>query len=136
MTDKEFNRTLQLFRESGRSWSEHWMDQPWKVRPAYGPSLLHWIAPVLATAAAALFLILPAPQHRAPERPFVPIRFVEPPAPYERVAVERMTVPVAALVAAGFDLPGGDPSGSVDADVLIGQDGRAHAIRLRERTLQ
>ena len=136
MNDKEFNRALQLFRDSGKAWGEHWMEQPPTTHPRARASLLHWVAPLLASAGAALFLILPAPRHYAPERPFVPIPFVEPPSPYERVAVEHMTVPVSALVAAGFDLPGGDPSGSVEADVLIGQDGRAHAIRLREGSLQ
>ncbi len=56
-----------------------------------------------------------------------------PPAPYERLAITRAEVPVAALIAAGFTLYSADPAGSVEADVLMGQDGRVHAVRLLER---
>ncbi len=64
------------------------------------------------------------------EIPFVEIPFVAPLAPYERAEVQRMDVPVAALVAAGFEVHVPDTAGTVQADVLVGQDGRAHAIRL------
>ena len=69
----------------------------------------------------------PAPQAAAP---FIEIPYVAPFAPYERASVERMDVPVAALVAAGFEVHVPDASGTVKADVLVGQDGRPHAIRL------
>jgi hypothetical protein len=41
-----------------------------------------------------------------------------------------MDVPVAALMAAGFEVHGAEPGGTVSADVLVGQDGRMHAVRL------
>ena len=41
-----------------------------------------------------------------------------------------MEIPVAALIAAGFNLGNLDPGGVVNADVLVSQDGRARAIRL------
>jgi hypothetical protein len=66
----------------------------------------------------------------AAEQPFVEIPYVAPLAPYERASVVRMDVSVDALVASGFQLQGQRPGNSVMADVLVGQDGRAHAIRL------
>ena len=66
----------------------------------------------------------------ADRAPFMEIPFVAPLAPYERATVERQDVPVAALIAAGFDVHVSDATGTVKADVLVGQDGRPHAIRL------
>jgi hypothetical protein len=67
---------------------------------------------------------------REPERPFVPIPYLAPPSPYERIQVVRMQLPVAALIAAGLQIRRADPGGRVDADVVVGQDGRARAVRL------
>jgi len=41
----------------------------------------------------------------------------------------RMDVPVAALIASGFEVRVPDAGVSLPADVLIGQDGRPYAIR-------
>jgi hypothetical protein len=71
-----------------------------------------------------------APTEAEAERPFVPIPYVLPPAPDERVEVVRMRVPVAALIAAGLPLEIADPGAQVEADVLVGQDGRPRAVRL------
>ena len=57
------------------------------------------------------------------------IPYVAPLAPYERTQVVRMSVPVTALIAAGFEVHARDIGAAVRADVLIGQDGRAYAIR-------
>jgi hypothetical protein len=65
-----------------------------------------------------------------PEQPFVQIPFVAPPAPYERLAVVRQHMPVAALIAAGFCVFAQDAGAAVPADLLVGQDGRPLAIRL------
>ena len=135
MNDDELNRALALFRESGRAWSEHWMNQPgMRTKRAAPPQRLRWAVLVAATLIPAAILLQPTPRTVAPAQPFVPIPFVAPPAPYERTSVARMEVPVAALVAAGFDVPALEPGSSVQADVLIGQDGRAHAIRLLARS--
>lgn len=67
---------------------------------------------------------------RESEQPFVPIPYLAPPAPYERIEVVRMELPVAALIAAGLTVRTTDPGGRVEADVLVGQDGRARAVRL------
>jgi hypothetical protein len=41
-----------------------------------------------------------------------------------------MNVPVSALIAAGLQVPAVDPGMQVVADVVVGQDGRARALRL------
>jgi hypothetical protein len=41
-----------------------------------------------------------------------------------------MDVPMAALTAAGFGINAVDPGATVQADVLVGEDGRARAFRL------
>jgi len=64
------------------------------------------------------------------EQPFVPIPYVLPPAPDERVEVVRMELPVAALIAAGLEVRTADPGAQAEADVIFGQDGRARAVRL------
>jgi hypothetical protein len=68
--------------------------------------------------------------YRPAEEPFVPIPYIAPPAPYERVEVVRMELPVAALIAAGLTVRTADPGARVEAEVLVGQDGRARAVRL------
>jgi len=71
----------------------------------------------------------PAPAEPS-EAPFVPIPYLAPPAPYERIEVVRMQVPVAALIAAGVPVRTADLGARVEADVMVGQDGRARAVRL------
>src|SRR6266542_3277648 len=61
---------------------------------------------------------------------FIRIPFTAPLAPYERIQVVRKNMAVAALIAAGFEVRVPDTGAIVTADVLIGQDGRAHAIRI------
>ena len=58
------------------------------------------------------------------------VPYVVPPAPYERTEVMRMEVPVTTLLAAGLEVHVPAVEGTVRADVLVGQDGRALAIRL------
>jgi hypothetical protein len=118
-----------------------------------GRRIARWTAAVTALAASVFVLVVtiehrrPTPQPAAPvaaaqapvqasaqpadsDQPFVPIPYVLPPAPYERVEVVRMQVPVAALVAAGFRLQNADQGAQAEADVIVGQDGRARAVRL------
>ena len=66
----------------------------------------------------------------APEQPFVPIPYVTPLEPYERFDVVRMELPVAALISAGFDVQSPDTGALAEADVVVGQDGRARAVRV------
>lgn len=65
-----------------------------------------------------------------PETAFVLIPYVAPLAPYERADIVRVDLPVAALIAAGLRVPRAAPQATAQADVLVGQDGRAHAIRV------
>jgi hypothetical protein len=65
-----------------------------------------------------------------PEQPFIAIPYTLPLEPYERADVMRMDLPVAALIAAGLPMNMADPAAMARADVLVGQDGRARAIRL------
>ena len=101
----------------------------------------HWIAAAGAIAASVVGLWMlehrPAPQLVAPpaveaeaEPPFVPIPYVLPPGPYERVEVVRMSLPVSELIAAGFQMQTSDLGAQAEADVMVGQDGRPRAVRL------
>ena len=65
-----------------------------------------------------------------PSQPFIAIPYTEPIAPYERASVMRMDLPAAAVMAAGLPLETQDAGERVQADVLVGEDGRARAIRL------
>ncbi len=66
----------------------------------------------------------------APDQPFIAIPYTLPLEPWERADVVRMDLPVAALAAAGLPMSMVDPTARARTDVLVGQDGRARAIRL------
>src|SRR5689334_7700640 len=72
----------------------------------------------------------PAAEVEESEQPFVPIPYVAPLGAYERAEIVRMQMPVAALIAAGLPMRTRDPGASAEADVVVGQDGRARAVRL------
>jgi hypothetical protein len=65
-----------------------------------------------------------------PEQPFIAIPYTLPLEPWERTEVVRMEMPVAALIAAGLPMGMMDPAARARTDVLVGQDGRARAVRL------
>jgi hypothetical protein len=128
---ESLRETLAQFRESGERWGAHYMANPAEV---CRPVRTVWAAAVAVAATVLAGAVLmqrsaPVVEPRA-ESSFVEIPYLAPLAPYERTTVTRMDVPVAALVAAGFRVQGLDPGATVAADVLIGQDGRAHAVRL------
>jgi hypothetical protein len=102
------------------------------------PSGVWFRAVAVVLIPVACFLVYKwRPEPRAIEPPFVQIPFVGPPALYERTEVVRQSVPIAALIAAGFEVHVADSGRSLPADVLVGQDGRALAIRLvREPALE
>ncbi len=97
--------------------------------------VLGWFGAAAVSAAACLTLsvtpvrpvtaLQPAPEAAQ----FVPIPYTVPLAPEEPATVVRMEISVSALLAAGFQMPAEDPSDTVQADVLVSQDGRARAIR-------
>ena len=124
---------------------------PWEIEPALLAEFdrvqrrrkTHsWTVAAGAIAASiAVVLILEYPRPPTPsaavsedvresEQTFVPIPYVMPLAPYERAEVVRMELPVAALIAAGLQLRTADPGARAEADVVVGQDGRARAVRL------
>ncbi|HEX3880270.1 MAG TPA: hypothetical protein VHW24_24980, partial [Bryobacteraceae bacterium] len=89
-----------------------------------------------ATAAGLMGLVL---IHKAPPRSkptaegaagFLPIPYTLPLGDGESQRVLRMTMPMAALTATGLRFPAMDPSMVVTADVIVGDDGRARAVRL------
>ena len=96
------------------------------------PQMPQAAAPVLAAVEPAVVkhrshVAKPAP---TPQEPFIAIPYTLPLEPYERADVMRMDVPVAALIAVGLPMIMADPAALARADVLVGQDGRARAIRL------
>jgi hypothetical protein len=95
------------------------------------PLQLAWIAAAATLVlGAAVLLNHSRPQPRTAQAAFIQVPYVVPPAPYERTEIVRQNIPVVALVAAGFEVHVADSAGAIPADVLIGQDGRALAIRL------
>jgi hypothetical protein len=99
------------------------------------PAFLPPVTALLA-AAAVLVMWLPRPAPRAAsngwgfdQAGFVAVPYVPPIASYERSSVVSMQIPVANLLAEGYSLAG-DPSSVVQADILLGEDGRMHAVRL------
>ena len=88
-------------------------------------SLEHRPQPEPPTSSAAV-----SEDVRESEQPFVPIPYVTPLGAYERAEIVRMEVPVAALIAAGLPMRTTDPGARAEADVVVGQDGRARAVRL------
>jgi hypothetical protein len=71
-----------------------------------------------------------APRVADAEAPFVTIPYTVPLTPEENATVVRMTLSPSALALAGFPLPAINPGRGTEADVLVGEDGRARAIRL------
>ena len=95
-----------------------------------------WRWAVAAMIAAGIFVgawwslqSRPAPTAKVETRPFLTIPYTVPLSPEEPVMVWRAEIPVAQLIAAGFRVNVPDPAAVVEADVLVGQDGRARAIR-------
>ena len=86
-----------------------------------------------ASVLAGALLMRPKPSAPATAQTetqaFFPIPYTPALQPYERVMVVQTSVPVTALIAAGFHVQTSDPGGSVRADVMVSQDGRPRAIR-------
>ncbi len=92
-------------------------------------------APATVQPTLAVTKLRPAkPIHRPtqtePEQPFIAIPYTLPVEAWERTDVVRMDMPVSALVAAGLPMGMVDPGAEARTDVLVGQDGRARAVRL------
>jgi hypothetical protein len=131
---ESLQKAFSLFRESGQRWADHWYvfrdarSDPGRRSRLWGR--LSFAVSLAASVIAGILLLRPPAPYRPPEQAFVRVPYVAPPAPYERIEVMRMEVPVATLIAAGFEVHVPAFGGAVRADVLVGQDGRALAIRL------
>jgi len=130
------DRFLDIDREL-MAWGRQ-VDQADRPRPAtVGSHWIRWI-PAAAAIAAAAVLAWVAP-HRAPppgnggRAEFVGIPYQAPLDPRENTAIVHMNIRVAALLAAGYRV-NGDPGEVVAADVLVGEDGHAYAVRVLSGT--
>lgn len=65
----------------------------------------------------------------APEE-FIGIPYAAPLDPRERAELVRVNVPLTALTAWGMSIGGADPNLRVNADLVLGEDGLARAVRL------
>lgn len=103
---------------------------PSRKRPFNG-----WMAAAASVLVAASIIAGIALPHRKRgpvtrgEVRFVEIPYLAPLDPHENATVVRMDVKVATLLAAGYRVTA-DPDRIVPADVLVGEDGRAHAVRM------
>ena len=131
--DRELSRWLREWEApEAPPWLENRLlarrDAGWRVRFVTGMAL------AAALGAAALFMVRTPPPRpalaEASEDAFVPVPNVLPLDSYEIGRVVRTDVPVATLIGAGYRLPLADPNSTVKADLLIGEDGRVHAVRL------
>ena len=92
-------------------------------------------AAVVAVIAAGLVLAVIAPHKKPPvvarqaASPFIEIPYLLPLDPHENATIVRMNIRVETLIAAGYRVTA-DPDTIVPADVLVGEDGRAHAVRV------
>jgi anti-sigma factor RsiW len=116
-----------------------------------------WLLPLCWSAAAAVVLALalmlsgihqPAPQHSTPavadapvsadsdvlaqDDGFIPLPNAEGVGPNEAVNMVRMEVPRSAMLELGFSVSPDRVSDRVEADVLLGSDGLARAVRFLE----
>jgi hypothetical protein len=120
---------IALFTESAQLWSARAERSVPHVR-SVSVGRIRLACALASCVIVAVALFGPAvPRRASSSEPFVAFPYVAPPAPYERARIQRMDIPVAALAAAGFQLRGPDTAGVVRADVLLGQDGRAYALR-------
>jgi hypothetical protein len=92
--------------------------------PLYWPAA----AALVAGFAVAILLSRSKPTPPLPDRPFVAIPYLPPVDPRENTTVVRVNIRVQTLLALGYRTSA-DPTTVVPADVLLGEDGRAHAIR-------
>jgi hypothetical protein len=102
-----------------------------------GRAAMRWISQWAAAVAAMLVLgamlvhrLSTGGSNEGMDAAFVPIPYVQALDPYETATVMRMDVPVAALISVGYKVDASDPTALVKADVLVGEDGRAHAVRV------
>ena len=67
---------------------------------------------------------------KPPEPEFLRIPYSSPLDPHERAEIVRVEMPVSAFAAAGIQIATADTGAKAQADVVIGQDGMARAVRV------
>lgn len=82
-----------------------------------------------AIAAVIAIMLYPAPEPLPPESSFIQVPFVDPVGPDERMQLVRVNIPVRALANWGLPVAGLNPDRRVDAEVVVGEDGLARAVR-------
>jgi hypothetical protein len=99
--------------------------------PAPRGILRRWLPMAAAALAAgvALLAIVPRRPLTDAEGPFIAIPYLAPANPHESSEVVHIQIRVATLIEAGYRVRA-DPEAVVPADVLVGEDGRAHAVRV------
>jgi hypothetical protein len=77
------------------------------------------------------------PRHRTrrkapqpPESDFIRIPYSIPLAPYERAEIVRVELPVSALTSTGLRIATADTGATAQADLIVGEDGMARAVRV------
>lgn len=65
-----------------------------------------------------------------PETPFMRIPYAAPLLPTEQIEIVRVNLPAAALASLGVSAEGPHPGTRVDADLVLGENGLARAVRL------
>jgi predicted anti-sigma-YlaC factor YlaD len=95
---------------------------------------MRWIPAAAAAIAAGLGLLAIMPRRVSTletreQIGFVAIPYLAPPDPHEHTTVVRIQIRVATLISVGYRVTA-DPDAIVPADVLVGEDGRAHAVRV------
>ena len=92
--------------------------------------VIGWPLALEVLAAAALVAIGIYSRPAAAKDEFVAIPYAMPIGPNERADLVRVNVPVAALEQWGLKVSVFNPGQRVNADVVIGEDGLARAVRL------
>jgi hypothetical protein len=95
--------------------------------------VISWPLALEVLAAAAILMIAIFARH-APiaKDEFIAVPYAAPIGEYERTEVVRVNVPVTALAQWGLPVSSTSLSQRVDADVVIGEDGLARAVRFVE----
>jgi hypothetical protein len=122
-----------------------------RPRPAWWPAIA-WVSALAATAVFALVVMRPqeprlfhsvsgdaakltpvdlveAPAADGGDEEFIPLPNAEQIAPNEEVNLVRVEVPRSAMIALGFNVPEDRAAEPVEADVMLGPDGVARAVR-------
>ncbi len=110
------------------------------MRPQAMPVVTH-AQPVIAAAKPLPVQTAPVaasrPRHRKVRRPtqtaaveFIPIPYAAPLDAGERAQLLRVSMPVTTLTSWGFQIDAGDPDRVINADVVVGENGLARAVRL------